>query len=89
MGGEGGRGGGDIGKGSGDGGDGDEVKNKSLRRLNRDVCFVAGAGGRPGGECGDIVLRADCIETGLSRFRAGGSGETWQIGGDGGETETC
>ena len=76
---------GDIGRGSGDGGG---VKSKDLRHVDRDVCFVAGAAGRPGGECGDTVLRADDVEARLRRFRAGG-GETWQIGGDGGETEIC
>jgi hypothetical protein len=34
------------------------------------------------------VLRADGVETRLRHLRAGGGGETWQIGGDGGEAET-
>ena len=76
---------GDIGRGSGDRG---RVKSKDLRHMDRDVCFIAGAAGRPGGECGDTVLRADDVEARLRRFRAG-SGETWQIGRDGGETEIC
>jgi hypothetical protein len=56
--------------------------------MDRDICFVAGAGGRPGGEHGDTMLQADSIETRLSQFRAG-SGKTWQIGSNGGETELC
>ena len=76
---------GDIGRGSGDGGG---VKSKGLRCVDRDVCFIAGAAGRPGGKCGNTVLQADDIEARLRHFRAGSS-ETWQIGGDGRETETC
>ena len=38
---------GDIGRGSGDRGGGGDVKSKDLRRVNKDVCFVAGAGRRP------------------------------------------
>ena len=56
MGDEGDGGGGEIGKGSGDGGGSGEVKSKGLRRVDGDVCFLPGAGGRPGGECGDTVL---------------------------------
>ena len=77
------------GRGSGDRDGGGEVKNKGLRCVNTDVCFVAGAG-RPGGGCGDTVLRANSVETRLRRFRAGGGGsETWQIGSDGGRAELC
>ena len=59
-----------------------------VRTVVVDVCFIAGAAGRSGGKCGDPVLQADDIEARLRHFRAGSS-ETWQIGGDGRETETC
>ena len=34
----------------------DEADTSDLRRMDNSVRFVAGVRGRPGGECGEIVL---------------------------------
>jgi hypothetical protein len=48
---------GDGESGDGDGGSGDsENGSKDLNHMDKGVCLVAGAGGRPGSECGKAVL---------------------------------
>ena len=34
----------------------DEADTNDFRRMDKGVRFIAGARGRPGGECGEIVL---------------------------------
>ena len=42
----------------------DEADTSDLRRMDNGVRFIAGAKGRPGGEDGETVFRADGGETG-------------------------
>ena len=58
-----------------------EADTSDLRRKDKGIRVVAGAGGRPGGERGETILRieggeteGDCDETGLGWLGAGGDG---------------
>ena len=57
-----------------------KARSKELRCTDKGAHFIAGAKGRPGGDSSGEG------KTKLEQFRAGGGGETLQIG-DGGNTE--
>ena len=61
----------------------DEGDTRDLRCMDKGVCFVAGAQGRPGDEGGETVLWMDSSETGdngnktgLGWLGTGGNSET-------------
>jgi hypothetical protein len=47
-----------------------EADTRDLRRMDNGVRFIAGARGRPGGECGEM-LRMDGSETGGDSDKTG------------------